>query len=75
MHGLFSTTTSGGAASPYDTDSIFGDTLNQLSAAKLAKRPVNVYEETRSRGCTKARLSVARPGLPMIDEDLATPLV
>jgi hypothetical protein len=29
----------------YDNDNIFMDTLNQLSAAKLAKRPVNVYEE------------------------------
>jgi len=29
----------------YDNDNIFMDTLTQLSAAKLAKRPVNVYEE------------------------------
>jgi C1A family cysteine protease len=29
----------------FDNDNIFIDTLNQLSAAKLAKRPVNVYEE------------------------------
>ena len=29
----------------YDNDNIFVDMLNQLSAAKLAKRPVNVYEE------------------------------
>ena len=29
----------------YDNDNIFMDTLAQLSAAKLAKRPVNVYED------------------------------